>query len=408
MAQRAHTLAALVLAEAVSSTGTAMTFVALPWFVLSTTGSAPRMSVVLAVELAPTVIFGIPSGSLVARLGARTTMLLSDALRAPLVALVPVLYWTGHLSYPLLLAIVFLIGLFSAPYLASQRTIIPELFGDDEVTVSKASALFGTATQLPIVIGPALAGALVAWIGAPGVLLIDGATYLFAFAVVLVAVRGGRRVVQEGESAGVFAGLRYLARDRLLGPLTLTVVVLDCAAGAIAVAVPLVAYTRYGQNVHVAGWLFTSFGIGAVLGSVLTMKVLDRVPPLRLACVALVLATLPLWAIAAPISWPVACAAVVMCGVFVAMVNAPMMGLITTRPAVALRAKVLTAVMTASALGGPFGRLAVGPVFRLWGNAGVWIMIAGGLSLGTVLFIVAAVRGSAREPQPSGAMSPSI
>ena len=105
----------------------------------------------------------------------------------------------------------------------------------------------------------------------------------------LVAVRGGRRVPQEGESAGVLAGLRYLARDRLLGPMTLTVVVLDGAAGAIAVAVPLLAYTRYGQNAHVAGWLFTSFGVGAIIGSVLAMKVLDRVPPLRLACVALVL-----------------------------------------------------------------------------------------------------------------------
>ena len=98
-----------------------MTFVALPWFVLSTTGSAPRMSVVLAVELVPVAIFGIPSGSVVARLGARTTMLVSDALRAPLIALVPLLYWTGHLAYGLLLALVFLIGLFSAPYIASQR-----------------------------------------------------------------------------------------------------------------------------------------------------------------------------------------------------------------------------------------------------------------------------------------------
>ena len=90
------------------------------------------------------------------------------------------------------------------------------------------------------------------------------------------------------------------------------------------------------------------------------------------------------------------------------MVNAPMMGLITTRPPVALRAKVLTSVMTASALGGPVGRLAVGPVYRLWGNAGVWIMIAGGLSVGTALFIVAAIRGSGSEVERPGAVVPSI
>ena len=101
------------------------------------------MSVVLAVEIAPMALLGIPSGSLIGRLGARTTMLLSDALRAPLIALVPVLHWTGHLSFGALLVIVFLLGIFTAPYITSQRLIIPELFGDDERLVSKASALFG-------------------------------------------------------------------------------------------------------------------------------------------------------------------------------------------------------------------------------------------------------------------------
>ena len=89
----------LVVAEVVSTTGTAMTFVALPWFVLVTTGSPAQMSLVLAVEIAPMALLGIPSGSLIGRLGARTTMLLSDALRAPLIALVPLLHWAGHLSF---------------------------------------------------------------------------------------------------------------------------------------------------------------------------------------------------------------------------------------------------------------------------------------------------------------------
>jgi hypothetical protein len=52
----------------------------------------------------------------------------------------------------------------------------------------------------------------------------------------------------------------------------------------------------------------------------------------------------------------------------------------------------MTAVMTASGLGGPFGRLAVGPVYRAFGNAGVWIMVAAGLSVGAVLWIAAALR----------------
>lgn len=400
---RNFTLPALLIAEAVSSTGSAITFVALPWFVLSTGGSATRMSIVLAAEILPMALFGIPSGSVVARLGARTTMLISDLVRAPLVALVPILHWSGHLTFGGLLVIVFLLGLFTAPYMSSQRTILPEIFGDDENAVAKASGLFGAAQHLPIVIGPAIAGILIGFFGTSPLLLVDAATFLFAFFMVLAFVRGGRRVAMDDESRGVLAGVRYLARDKLLGPMTLTVIVLDGAANGIAVAVPLLAFTRYDQNPHVAGWIFTAFGVGALSGSVLVVKLLDRFLPLRLACFGIVAATLPLWIIVAPVPWPVVGVAVVLCGFFVPMINAPVMGLISTRPPVALRAKVMTAVMAASGAGGPLGRLIIGPLYNWGGNALVWIEIAGGMSLGAVLFIAAV-----RRREPSGAIAQTI
>jgi MFS family permease len=394
---RNRTLAALVVAEVVSSTGSAMTFVALPWFVLETSHSAGRLSVVLAAEILPLALFGIPSGSVVARLGARTTMLVSDLLRAPLVMLVPVLHWTGHLGFPTLLAIVFLLGVFTAPYISSQRSILPELFGDDETAVAKASGLFGAASQLPLVIGPAIAGVLIGWFGTPVLLVVDGATFLFAFFVVLLFVRGGKRVPQDEESRGVLAGVRFLTRDPLLGPMTLTLIVLDGAANAFSVAVPLLAFTRYHEDPHVAGWIFTGFGIGAIAGSVAVMKLLDRFKPLRLACVGIIAATLPIWVVAAPVAWPVAVLAVVLCGVFVPLINAPVMGIISTRPPVALRAKVLTAVLTATGIGGPLGRLMIGPLYDRAGNAGVWIAIAAGLTVGALLFVATVLRAERGE-----------
>jgi MFS family permease len=394
-AMRNLTLPALVTAEAVSSTGSAMTFVALPWFVLVTSGSPTKMSIVLAAEILPMAVFGIPSGSVVGRLGARTSMLVSDLVRAPLVALVPVLHWTGHLTFPLLLAIVFVLGIFMAPYAASQRSILPEVLGDDEKTIAKASGLFGGAQHLPIVIGPSIAGVLIGLIGTAPLLVVDGATFLFAFLVVLSLVRGGKPVVHDDDSRGIFAGVRYLARDKLLGPLTLTIIVLDGAANGITVAVPLLAYTRYDRNPHIAGWIFTAFGIGAIVGSVLVVKLLDRFAPLRLASFGIIAATLPLWIVTANVPWPVVGAAVVVCGLFVPLINAPIMGIITTRPPVALRAKVMTAVMAASGLGGPLGRLIIGPLYRWHGNGAVWVEIAGGMSAGALLFIVAALRAPA-------------
>jgi hypothetical protein len=54
-------------------------------------------------------------------------------------------------------------------------------------------------------------------------------------------------------------------------------------------------------------------------------------------------------------------------------------------------------VLTASGLGSPLGRLAVGPVYRSAGISGVWVFIAGGLSIGSLLFIAAAIRGAAGD-----------
>jgi MFS family permease len=104
-----------------------MTFVALPWFVLVTTGSAERMGWVLAAELAPLAFFGVFTGSLVARLGAKRAMLLADAGRGPLMTLIPILWWTHHLSFAALLATTFAVGTFSAIYFPSARLILPEV-----------------------------------------------------------------------------------------------------------------------------------------------------------------------------------------------------------------------------------------------------------------------------------------
>jgi Transmembrane secretion effector len=68
---------ALVAAETISMAGSQMTYVVLPWFVLITTGSPAQMSVVVAAEMLPVALFGLASGAVTARIGARRTMLIS-------------------------------------------------------------------------------------------------------------------------------------------------------------------------------------------------------------------------------------------------------------------------------------------------------------------------------------------
>ena len=87
-----------------------MTFLALPWFVLVTTGSATKMSAVLAVELSPLAVLGIPGGTVARRLGARRTMLYCDLVRAPLMVAIPSAPGGPSTSFVPFLVLVFLIG----------------------------------------------------------------------------------------------------------------------------------------------------------------------------------------------------------------------------------------------------------------------------------------------------------
>jgi MFS family permease len=83
---------AILAAEVVSSIGSSMTVLALPWFVLVTTGSATKLGLVLGIGSIPFVTLPLPAGSLIARIGARQTMVIADAARLPLLAAIPALY----------------------------------------------------------------------------------------------------------------------------------------------------------------------------------------------------------------------------------------------------------------------------------------------------------------------------
>jgi hypothetical protein len=123
-------LAALLAAEVIATTRSQMSSLALPWFVLVSTGSARQMSFVLAGSVGGYALLGIPSGAVLAALGSTRTMLIADATRAPLTASIPVLHWLDLLSLGVLVAIAFVLGVLATPYVSAQRVIVPELLGE--------------------------------------------------------------------------------------------------------------------------------------------------------------------------------------------------------------------------------------------------------------------------------------
>jgi len=397
---RNRSLLGLLAAELVSLTGTAMTFVALPWFVVVTSGSAAKMGWVLAAEMAPIAIFGIPAGTLIARLGAKRTMVLCDAARAPLMTVIPVLWWSGRLSFAAMLAATFAVGSFSAPYFSSSRLVLPEVAGEDERAVASVGAVLSGASQLTQIVGPVLAGVLIAATTPAVALCVDAGTYAFSFLTIGLVVRAGRRVEQTAESRGVLAGLRFLMRDPLLGPMLLVACAINFVAQGMIVGVQWLAYSSYDANAHTVGVLFSGFGVGALAGALVAQQLTRKVELPRLSALAIVGMPLPLFLLAVAMPWPAATVVLAGVGFFLPLVNAPVIGILTVRTPPALRPKAMTAVMTVASLAGPFGFLAAGESLR-WISVGtLFLVVASGLlALGLVFAEVVRRNGLSPGPQ---------
>ena len=400
---RSGALRALLAAEVISVSGAQMTWVALPWFVLTTTGSATRMSLVMAAEAVGLAVVGFPSGRLLNHLGARRTMLLCDGLRGPLMLLVPVLHWAGALSLGLLIGVAFVLGAFSAPYFSAQRMILPELLGEDETAVSQASALFQGATRITLLLGPVSAGVLIGLIGAPAVLVIDAVTYVAAVVLVALFVPSTEPVRAEGEDRGIRAGLRWVAGEPLIRTWRFCFIVGDVAWQAIFVALPVLVVSRYDSDARIVGALFAAFGVGAVLGNVVAYRLVRRVDGLSLIARVALGQALPLWMLTLDLPAVAAVAALFTSGLANGLINPSLHAIITLRIPPALRATVMTSLMTLYALAMPIGILGAGPLLDRFGVDPVFAAAAAVQTLVMAAIAVSALRAREAAPQPAEA-----
>ena len=392
---RDRSLRALLVAEIVSMTGTQMTWVALPWFVLTTTGSAARMGVVLAAEAASVGLLGLWGGAIADRLGPRRAMLTCDAARAPLMAAIPVLHLAGLLTFPLLLALVFVYGAFVAPSFGSQRALLAELVRDDAL-LGEATALLQAASRMTLVLGPVLAGALIGLLGATSLLFVDAATYVFSFAVVALLVRAGAAAPRAEEHRSVLAGARFVARDRLLRPWTVAIVGIDVSWNVLFSMLPVLVLTRYGGQPQLVGWLFGAFGAGALVGSVVAFRVVGGADKLLLASLAILAQAVPIWLLPLPVPAAALVTALAVSGFFNPIVNAPMGAVTLARTPRAVRASAGTVSIVLTCILSPLALTAAGFAAAHAGPRAVLVVAACLQTLAVLLLSAAALRERTR------------
>ncbi|WP_314244899.1 MFS transporter [Streptomyces kutzneri] len=297
-------LAAVLAAMAVSLTGTRISVVALPWFVLVTTGSATQTGLVAFCEMTPYVVVKAFTGPLVDRIGPRAVSWTTDLASATVAAAVPVLHTLDRLSFPLLLVLVALIGAARGPGDLAKKVMVPEAAGRGRVPLERATGLSGVIDRLASTVGLAVGGSLVALLGPLTGLAVNAGCFALGSVIITLALpRGMGTAADEAPSPAGETGPGYWRRfgegfTFLRGePLLLTVIVMvgvtNLLDAAFASVLAPVWAKESGNGPTAIGLMGSVMGAAAAGGSLIASVVAHRLRRRVVVLTGLLLAGAP-------------------------------------------------------------------------------------------------------------------
>lgn len=373
----------LLAGQFVSLVGTHMGTLALPWFVLVTTGSKLRMTGVLLATTIPYAAFGLLAGALVDRFRTRPLMVWLDVARAAVTALVPLLALTGSLEYWHIIVSAAVSSTLATPYQGARMAIIPELVGEREEDLTLGNTALQLSMQMSTVFGPVLAGLLIGVVGNTNVLFFDAATYLAAAAIIQLGVRRWRPVpVVPSEHhwlRDVADGVRFIWHTRLIriGIVVGMFITLGFAM-MISAALPVFVNEVLGGDARRLGWLLSTWGLGATAGMVVYGGVAACWPWRRgpSVIVFLGLMALPLWVPPATRAFVPSLVAFGISGLFGAPIGIIVHTLLQTGTPVSLRGRVFSAFQALMLVASPLGLAVAGPALHLWGPVPLMFAVA--------------------------------
>ena len=266
---------ALFTANAISLVGNVLTTIAVPWFVLQTTGSATRTGITGFFTILPVVLAGFFGGTLVDRFGYKRTSIIADIASGVTTALIPLLYFTVGLEFWQLMVLVFLGALLDTPGNTGRSALLPELAEMAQMPIERATSIIQIIERSSRLIGAPIAGLLIAVMGTENVLWLDAASFFISAGIIAFAVKGQQieQQVEDKPSGKYFDelrdGLRFIFNDKLV----LAIVVLIMATNFLdaifgGVVRPVFVKEVYGQALEL-GLLIAANGAGAVIGALI-------------------------------------------------------------------------------------------------------------------------------------------
>jgi MFS family permease len=376
--------------NAVSMVGNALVLVALPWFVIETTGSAARTGMIGMISALPALTAGILGGVLVDRFGGRRMSVISDLISGVAVALIPFLYQTTGLSFWTLMLLVFIGAAFDIPGVTAKRLLLPDLARDSGMRDEAMTSAYETTQGASWIVGPLLAGVLIALIGTVNLLWITAGGFIISAICIGLFSPEGRHVhsledgalhLEVGALAEIKAGLRYLRTDSFLLSLAFGLTLMNFLNGPFwSVVVPIQIEWTYGHASRF-GLLLTMLGIGSLLGGIGYGALGHRFRKHRRLIYLLGVTSFPalLWVFVANVSFPWLVAASLVAGLLSGPINPLLVTVRLERIPPALRGRVFSTFSGLASAAIPLGMILAG-----------WLLEFAGIRTGLVVIALIA------------------
>lgn len=276
-------LYSLFIANAISLVGNVFTLIAIPWFVLQTTGSATKTGITGFFNILPVVLAGFLGGTIVDRLGYKRTSIISDLASGITTALVPILYLTIGLEFWQLMVLVFLGAFLDTPGSTARSALLPELAEQAGMPIERVTSLTHVIERSARMVGAPLAGLLIGVIGTANVLWLDAASFFISAGIIWMLVPKFVLHHEKKSESGRYLdelkdGLRFIARDSLIMSIVIMVMLtnfLDAIFGG--VLQPVYVREVYGSALNL-GLLISANGGGAVIGGLIFAAIGHRLP----------------------------------------------------------------------------------------------------------------------------------
>jgi MFS family permease len=254
----------------VSQVGSWVQLVALPWLVLDLTGDGTMLGLTYALQFLPILLLGAWGGVIADRHDKRRLLLLTTTLLGALAATLGVLTVLDRVTLWSVLVVAVLLGTVAAFDNPTRRSFVPELVPPEQVAnaVSLNNAVFTAAR----IVGPSIAGILIATVGIGWCFVVNAASFA---AVILVLVRMDPGTIRAAPPLArargqLRAGIRYAWDAPLVRLAILTTFVIGVLSFNYQVVLPLLAERTFATGPAGYALMFAATGVGALAGALVS------------------------------------------------------------------------------------------------------------------------------------------